>query len=289
MEYINPYSSSTRWLRGNIHMHQFCSGHLDLGASGHIYKLLHYDFVAITDHNQTHGRNAIAQWERQAGLIIVPGEENGKTDHMLEIGVHEVTPTPSDDYLERAKALRAAGGFVMGCHPQIYANGEDNVRRAADELHAVEIFNALKEGRGSDEERNIAFWDELLTEGKRIWGVASDDFHASIVGPGQGWVGVQVPEDAHVTWPLIVEQLKRGAFYASTYPGFTSFDLTHEVLRVVATRKPCGLRVIGPGGTVLKEYNGSELEWPVQAGLDYFRVEVVNGRKCAWSQPFFRA
>ncbi len=289
MEYINPYSHSTRWLRGNIHLHQFCGGHFDLGASGHMFKLLHYDFIAVTDHNQAHSAPAIEQWARQAGLVIVPGEENGQTDHIIELGVHEVTPTPSDDYVERARALRAAGGFVMGCHPQEYPHGEENIHRAADELHAVEIFNALREGRGTDEARNIRLWDELLTAGKRIWAVAADDFHAVYVGPGQGWVGVQVPEDAEVTWPLIVEQLKRGAFYASTYPGFSSLTLADGILRVVATRKTRSLRVIGPGGAVLAEYEGGELEWPVQSGLAYFRVEAVNGRKRGWSQPFFRA
>jgi hypothetical protein len=289
MEYLNPYTDSTRWLRGNIHLHQFCSGPFDLGAGGNLYRLLDYDFVAITDHDQAHSPAAIMHWQRHAGLPIIPGVENGKTDHILQLGVHEVTPVGSDDYVERVGTLRASGGFLVGCHPQEYPHGEENIRRAADELDAIEIFNALREARGTDEERNVALWDELLTAGKRLWAVASDDFHARLIGPGQGWVGVQVPEEAVVTWQLLVGQMKKGAFYASTYPRFESFSLDASTLRVVAAKQTREIRIIGPGGAILDRCDGREMEWPVQSGLAYFRVEAVNGRKRGWSQPFYRA
>ncbi len=288
IEYENPYSASKRWLRGNIHTHQFCGGPIKPAITGKMYRQLHYDFIAITDHNQAHPQEEVEEWSRQAGVIIIPGVEHGNTDHIIELGTNQLTSVNSDDYAERARTLQAGGGFILGCHPQEYPDGEEKIKRGANHLHAIEIFNALREGRGTKEILNVQLWDELLAGGKRIWGVAVDDFHAAYIGPGQGWVCVQVPEQAKITWPLLVEQLKKGAFYASTYPGFESFNLEQGVLRVSAAKRTRMLKVLGPGGIILHEESGQTLEWRIDGGLPYFRVEAVNGGKRAWSQPFFR-
>ena len=84
---------------------------MDAAVSGQIYANLGYDFMAITDHNLVHDSNQWRSWQEQVGLVIIPGEENGSTDHILEIGVSAVTPTSSESYVARAKTLRDAGGF----------------------------------------------------------------------------------------------------------------------------------------------------------------------------------
>ena len=287
--YENPYSTSTRWLRGNLHAHTCCSGFMDIAESGPMFASLGYDFLAVTDHNQAPDEQQWRQWQQQAGLLLVPGEENGADGHMLEIGVHEVTPTPSKVFAERAAALRGGGGFVMACHPQEYPeNGAENIFSAAADLHAVEVFNGLRESIGCDETANIPLWDELLTAGKRLWACANDDFHFALITPGHGWVCVQVPEDEdEVTWQMVVAQLKAGAFFASTYPRFEQITLDEETLRVSAGRRAQLLRVIGPGGRTLHEQQGPQLEWQTEPDLSYFRIEAHTGVKRAWSQPFF--
>ena len=62
------------------------------------------------------------------------------------------------------------------------------------------------------ETANVALWDQILTEGGQIWGVATDDFHCAYITPGHGWVMVQIPEDSPtpVSWQTIVTQLKKG-------------------------------------------------------------------------------
>lgn len=94
---------------------------------------------------------------------------------ILEIGVHDVTLPPNGSYVDRIWALREAGGFVVGCHPQEYEHGAANIHAGAEALHAFEIFNGLREARGCNEAINIRLWDDVLTAGKRIWGIASDD------------------------------------------------------------------------------------------------------------------
>ena len=289
-DYMSPYSSSQRWLRGNLHAHTCCGRFMDVSQSGPMFAGLGYDFLAITDHNKAPDLEQWRIWQEQADLIVVPGEENGKTDHILEVGVHEVTPTSSDDYVDRAWALREAGGFVVGCHPQEYKHGADSIHAGGRALHAVEIYNGLREARGCDETANIALWDEVLTKGERLWGVATDDFHCAYTSPGHGWVCVQAPaEKERITWRFIVEQLKAGAFFATTYPSFTKIVLADGTLCAAADRRTQVMKVIGPGGRTLYAVEGNVLEWQTAPGLTYFRIEAECGVKRAWSQPFFPA
>ena len=98
---------------------------------------------------------------------------------------------------------------------------------------------------------------------------------------------VQVPEEETASWQIIVEQLKAGAFYASTSPSFETIDLVDDTLTVRAVSWINSLRVIGPGGRTLHSEDGPQLQWQPSPGLTYFRIEAVSGIKRAWSQPFF--
>ena len=262
---------------------------MDVAQSGPMFASLGYDFMAVTDHNKAPDEKQWCRWQEQAGLLLIPGEENGSTDHILEVGVHQVNETPDDNFVGRAQALRAAGGFTVGCHPQEYVHGGENIRVAADLLHGFEIYNGLREGRGCNEVANIELWDDILTEGGRIWGVATDDFHCQYTSPGHGWVMVQVGEEAEISWPLIVEQLKTGAFFSTTYPAFEGILLEENELRVSASVPAQRIRVIGPEGKTLHLAEGRELNWQVRSGLTYFRIQAECGIKRAWSQPFFPA
>jgi hypothetical protein len=99
---------------------------------------------------------------------------------------------------------------------------------------------------------------------------------------------VQIPETLRiVTWQLIIEQLKMGAFYASTSPAFRRIELEDRILSVQASPFTRSLQIIGPGGCVLHVRQGQELRWKTPANLAYFRIEAVSGRHRAWSQPFY--
>ena len=103
-----------------------------------------------------------------------------------------------------------------------------------------------------------------------------------------GWVWVQVDEAlSEPTWPHIVEQLKAGAYFASTYPAFSRIVLKDGLLQVEGDRWALELAVIGPGGTELERTEGRRMEWKPPYGLTYFRVEARSGIKRAWSQPFY--
>lgn len=262
---------------------------MDITVSGSMYADLGYDFLAVTDHNRAVDKHQLTAWQKNSKVMLIPGEENGETGHIVELGVHQATLTPANDYPERAQALRDGGGFVFAAHPQEYETGMENIRKSADALHGLEIFNGLREARGCDELENLTLWDELLTQGRRIWAVAVDDFHCDYITPGHGWVWVQIPKTIQpVTWQLIIRQLKAGAFYATTYPRFEAITLEYNVLRVSAGKYTQRLTVHGPGSQIVHSVKGPQLEWTIEGDLSYFRVEAHSGVKRAWSQPFFR-
>ncbi len=286
--YENPYSSSTRWLRGNLHGHTCCGRFMDVSESAPMYASLGYDFMAITDHNLAPDEAQWRAWQDQIPIVLIPGEENGSTDHILELGVFAVTETPGDDIRDRAQALLDSGGFVAPCHPQEYdERGADNVRRTTGIAHAFELYNGLRERRGRDEAENVKIWDEVLTAGERISAIATDDFHCEYGSPGQGWVCVQVDEDADVMWQLLVEQLKRGAFYASTSPAFDQILVDGDRLSVTCDKHVQEIAIVGAGGMDLYTTQSTSLEWEAGSGLSYFRIEARSGIKRAWSQPFY--
>jgi len=285
--YENPYSSSTRWLRGNLHGHTCCGRFMDVTESAPMYASLGYDFMAITDHNLAPDEAQWKAWQDQIPIVLIPGEENGSTDHILELGVFAVTPTDSNAIEHRARSLTDAGGFVAPCHPQEYTWGAENVRLTAGVAHAFEIYNGLRERRGRDESANVELWDEILTDGKRMSVIATDDFHCQYSSPGLGWVCVQVDESTEVTWQLLVEQMKAGAFYASTGPEFEQVLFEDARLTVRCDKHVQEIAVIGPGGRQIAGVEGQQLEWVAQPELTYFRVEARAGIKRAWSQPFY--
>ncbi len=287
--YLTPYTDSTRWLRGNLHGHTCCGRFMDVSESGPMFASLGYDFMAITDHNLAPDEEQWRIWQDQANLILIPGDENGTTDHILELGVFAVTETSSLDIVDRANTLKKSGGFLATCHPQEYDHGADNVYRTADIVHAFELFNGLRKNRGCDEVANIAIWDEVLSKGQRVWGIATDDFHCQYTTPGHGWVNVQVPEeDENITWQTLVEQLKNGAFYASTAPTFEQILLDGQKLAAKSDKFAQKIRIIGPQGQPVYETEGPLLEWTAPPDLTYFRIEVHTGVRRAWSQPFFQ-
>ena len=68
-----------------------------------MYASLGYDFLAETDHNMALDARKWSKWQDRANLILIPGEENGTTDHIVEIGVHQVTYTPDEKYADLNK------------------------------------------------------------------------------------------------------------------------------------------------------------------------------------------
>jgi hypothetical protein len=131
-------------------------------------------------------------------------------------------------------------------------------------------------------------WDELLTRGKRVYGIASDDFHHRS-RYGGAFVMVRASEKSQVA---ILKAIRTGNFYASTGILLKEISLRDKNIISLAAandRVPgAEFRFVGAGGKVLAEVQGPEASYVVRGGEGYIRAEACRedgGR--AWTQPFF--
>ena len=139
-------------------------------------------------------------------------------------------------------------------------------------------------------------WDYLLTNGKRIFGIAVDDAHhfkgefaRDRANPGRGWVSVRATSlDAEE----ILANLEAGLFYAST--GVELEDVIVSETRLEVRVRPRDdfrytTEYIGDGGRVLltSTANVSSLEVAqLDASVTYVRAKVTDSMGyVAWVQP----
>jgi hypothetical protein len=138
-----------------------------------------------------------------------------------------------------------------------------------------------------------AIWDSILSSGKIIYGVASDDVHSvkklgdrRVPTPGHGWVMVR---SAELNEKAIIEALERGEFYSST--GVELEDYQSNGRSVTVAIKPergskYRIQFIGAGGKVLAESFENSAVYRFKGDERYVRVRVLESNgKTAWTQP----
>lgn len=304
------------------------------------YREHHYQFVVITDHDFFTDVEPLNRLYGAEGLfLILPGQEvtqelrdsshpggersahlNAINSSRLVKGIaehptnraHPVAPegatTMAKSYLRNMTEIRAAGGFPQINHP----NWHWSVRPAdlfdISGPTLLEIWNGIpgiNNLGGTDEtgERALSteeLWDVLLSRGKIIWGVGSDDSHDFLKlddpgaeRPGQAWIVVRAER---LSAEAIMAALERGEFYASN--GITLEDYTASTREISIDLKRGGgrtitdtrfiTRFIGKHGRLLAEVPGTHPRYTIKGNEGYVRASIMdsNGRR-AWTQPVF--
>ena len=145
-------------------------------------------------------------------------------------------------------------------------------------------------GKFSTEE----IWDGVLSAGKVVFGVATDDSHnyhdftPAKSNPGRGWVAVRAQE---LTRDAIVAGLEMGDFYASTGVNLSDLVASPERVRLEIDPGPYQLystRFVGKGGELLADVAGVSAEYEPSGDEGYVRAVVTSsGNTKAWTQPVF--
>ena len=137
-------------------------------------------------------------------------------------------------------------------------------------------------------------WDNVLSAGMPIYGVASDDSHhyhdfaPDKDNPGRGWVMV---ESEALETDALVEAMAAGRFYSSTgvfLAGLKS-SVDEVSLKICQSEDSLFLtRFIGRDGDVHDEQVGREVAYQPTGDEGYIRAHVTssNGHQ-AWTQPVF--
>jgi hypothetical protein len=305
-----PSTDGMRWFKGNTHTHTLESdGDSPPEYVARWYKEHGYDFLVITDHDTLTDPGALAQLV-DSTFILIPGEEvtarfERKPVHVNALNIRRVVapragPTLAATLQANVDAVREAGGVPQVNHPNFrWALSAEDLA-AVEDAGLVEVYSGhplVHIYGGGDSPGTEEIWDELLTRGRRIYGVAVDDAHhfqgefgRGRAAPGRGWVVVRARSlDA----AEIVRALDEGRFYAST--GVELEDIAVTATRIEIRIKPRGdfkytTTFIGGGGRVLKRTGGYVAVFELDGPTRYVRARITDsGGAMAWTQPVFVA
>ena len=182
----------------------------------------------------------------------------------------------------------AAGAFVAIAHPQWSGLTLADARSIAS-AHAVEIYNHGC-ANGCDRPDGFGIADLLLTEGRKLSLIATDDAHFFEPDHFGGWVMVKAAGERRRS--ALLAALKRGDFYSSQGPELR--DVRLEGDRVVVESSAVASVVAMGQGTGAKGVHGHSMtrtEVPLQRMDDspWLRVSVIDAAgKRAWSNPIWR-
>jgi len=277
------------WVRAGLHCHtRESDGGLSAEATVQVYRERGYHCLGITDHRIVTPTSPFSD-ETFVGLDAT---ENGGDPDIIGVGVTSAVPAQLP-LAERARGLAVQGGFTIAAHPTHCRVLPDQYVNCPD-LMALEICNAYCDEAYAN---GLAteLWDMVLGQGKRIWGVASDDAHLNpkkrqYSDAGRGWVEVWAER---LSSEAVLEALKQGTFYSSQGPRFTRIHAGEAGLRIECTPvAQVRWRTLGSVGFVDYPGDGESLtrsELPDWFRPNLFvRLELVDdcGRK-AWSNPFY--
>jgi len=301
----------TRWYRGNTHTHTTESdGDSPPEVVARWYKEHQYQFLVLSDHNVLTDPARLAAMV-DSGFLLIAGEEvsasfRQKPVHVNGLNIPRVIEARSDTTLvgtiqRNVDAIRDVRGVPHINHPNFrWAFGAAELLQVRND-RLLEIYNGHpqvhNEGGGGAPGME-AIWDEVLTAGKRVYGIAVDDAHhfagefaADRANPGRGWVAVRA---TRLDAGEIMAALESGRFYAST--GIELEDVATTSGRIEIRIRPRGdfrytTTFIGDGGAILGEVHGTTATFRLDAAtrrLAYVRARVTDsGGFRAWIQPVF--
>jgi predicted metal-dependent phosphoesterase TrpH len=292
------------------------------------YKSHGYQCLVITDHEHLTDVHPLSQqYAKDGSFLLVPGQEITQTvgnpshteslvlAHVNGININrQIMPvdypkqaadiSSAESYQRNAQAILAAGGIVQINHPNIqWAIKADDLAHL-DKPFLLEVWNAYKASNnlgGADDSGRPgpspeALWDTLLTRGKVVWAVASDDAHDYVhfedresPTPGKAWIVMQAPA---LSMPAILEALRNGNFYASTGVALDSYSVDEKGVSLKITPTLSAhfkTRFIGSNGALLAEVSGTSPHYAFQGNEVYVRASIIDSNDHrAWTQPVFR-
>ena len=301
------FKGNSPLLKGGLHCHTTRS---DGKGSPEDVIAMHaqhgYDFLAITDHRIYNYKNYLPG----SDVLIIPGTEIDRniTNHHNVHCFHTVWLGPEKPENPYEQDQTFPRGYVQNqqefqylldeahrskqmtfyCHPQ----WSGTFAREFEQLQgifAMELWNTGSVLECGVDFNNGPIWDELLCQGKHIWGVAVDDGH-SMDQHCRGWVHVNAEKNVDD----ILRALREGAFYSSTGPEIYDFYIDDDKIAHVKCSPCASVKFYCSRVTkLLSHADGSliteiAMERPLRDDLFYLRVEVTDADgHVAWSNPIF--
>jgi hypothetical protein len=265
------------------------------------YRQQRYHFLVLSDHdvltpvgtlNEIYGAASKVSSDPRVTsnpFLLIPGEEvtdkfspreaAGEKVSGRDLGLNEIHLTAVNlrqavapqggtsvaATLQRdVDAIRAASAFPIINHPSLHWS-----MTAADliGLKGVKAFEVWNGGThtnnlgGAGHPSTEEIWDEVLSSGMLLYGVAADDAHEfkdpsfpmALTIPGRAWIMVRARE---LTAEAIVEAMERGDFYATTGLELADYEVTPRAITIAIRPRAVtayDVNFIGRGGHILKQ------------------------------------
>ena len=305
---IDIFNAPGRFWRGNLHTHSNRSdGVLDPAEVCRRYAEEGYDFIALTDHFVGRYGYPITDTApmRNNSFTTILGAElhsgalsNGELWHILAVGLPaNFAPSHSPDFQpvagqetgpELARRAAEAGAFVAIAHPH-WSGLTPEDARSLDAAHAIEIYNHGCH-TGCDRGDGFVIADLLLSEGRRLGLIATDDAHFSEPDHFGGWVMVKAEEN---TPEALLAALKSGQYYATQGPELRGLSMDGDTVEVSCSAA-VSVMVQGRGSAAILQQGQSMTRARLKldrrcAASPWLRITAVDaaGRR-AWSNPIWR-
>jgi len=341
---VQSQGKKLKWYKGNTHTHTVLSGHADTHPDTVAlwYLERNYNFLILSEHNQFIDPQSInLPKDRRKDFILIPGEEVSDYKHIHTTGMNvsrEVFPqypnelsTVKDNrfknfkiYLmqKHADSIRSANGIPILNHPNWNSGASAADIQKVEGLNMIELYNGHPDVNNWGNEKHASMekkWDSLLTAGRKIYGVSSDDAHffknwaVDESNPGRGWVMVQ---SNALTPNAITDAMVNGNFYASSgvilkkiiknkkyYKVEINVDSSLEELKSTLlvgfkTAKEAegfSIEFISDAGKVIQGSKGNSAKVKIPKGVQNVRAKIIYSRALtsgneqffAWTQPIF--
>lgn len=295
------FSAGKPFLKGALHVHTTRSDGEDTPETMlKKFESEGYAFAALTDHRyynfQNYGNNA---------LTILPGMEMDRDFpdkgvhcfHTVCLGPLTGNGYAQDEHFEGGVVsgqeefqtlldkIHAKNNLTIYCHPGWSATPACEFEKLRGNF-AMELWNTGCAYENDMDTDNGVYWDRLLVEGRRVFGVAVDDCH-HLRHAGKGYVMVSAENNV----PAILDALKNGRFYASCGPEIYDFSIEDGVAHIVCSPAAWIGFSFGHAPTrITFAQNGplTEAHFRVPEYYTYLRATVRDaaGRR-AWTNPIF--
>lgn len=341
---VKQQEENVSWYKGNTHTHTILCGHADSHPDtvAMWYLDRDYNFVILSEHNQfIDPDNVNLPEDRRSDFILIPGEEVSDHEHIhtTAMNISRLVPAQRPDPLssitnnpfnnfksylmqKHTDSIRSAGGIPILNHPNWESGASAADIQQVDRLHMIELYNGHPEVNNWGNELHASMeqkWDSLLTAGRKIYGVSSDDAHffkdwdVDVSNPGRGWVMVQSKE---LTPDAITNAMAAGKFYSTSgvmlseiqkskkkYEVTVDEEATYKAIespfvvghKSVKADDGFFIEFISDKGEVVKKIAGLEASFDITADMTYVRIKVTyvrnrgtsNEQFYAWAQPVF--
>ena len=308
MKQQQAFAGNEKMLKGGLHCHTTRSGGKGTPEEViRLHKVNGYDFLALTDHRIYNYRN----FAPEVDITILPGMEfdntfvrelGFRTYHTLCLGpakedgngyeqdetVDGGTAKDQEEYQVYLDEIHAKKNLTVHCHPEWSCTPARYFEKLKGNF-AMEVWNTgcVME---NDMDADAAYWDEILGQGIKIYGVATDDGHA-MCEHCKGWVMVRAENNIN----SILAALAEGKFYSSCGPEIYNFYVEGDKavvecsaaskIRLHSDRHPTKVCFSEDGGMTRAEFLVGEEGARYYA---YIRATVIDkDGKYAWTNPIF--